>query len=196
MIRQFHPFSTFLQDAPSPVKMARRVNIEHSYISREQPLSPKMVQKTAKLKRKIKILTQKVRRTQQKINKMTDLLKSIGEQKLLEEDKLALLRNNFGGMAQHIFRNQLSNSRGSTRKRKYNQQIKQFALALHYYSSKAYDYVRTILHLPHTSSIRRWAASIACEPGFLTNVIDPLSTITIDTILILLLFYLFYYCCC
>ena len=71
------------QDAPSPVKIARRINIEHSYISREQPLSPKMVQKTAKLKRKIKILTQKVRRKQQKINKMTDLLKSIGEQKLI-----------------------------------------------------------------------------------------------------------------
>ena len=64
------------QDAPSPAKIARRVNIEHSYVSREQPLSPKMVQKTAKLKRKIKILAQKVRRKQKKINKMTDLLKS------------------------------------------------------------------------------------------------------------------------
>ena len=77
---------------------------------------------------------------------MTDLLKSIGEHKLLEEDELALLRNNFGGMAQHIFRNQLSNSPGSTTKQKYNQQIKQFALTLHYYSPKTYDYVRTILH--------------------------------------------------
>ena len=161
------------QDAPSPAKIARRINIEHSYISREQPLSSKMVQKTAKFKRKIKMLTQKVR---QKINKMTDLLKSIGEQKLLEEDELALLRNNFGGMAQHIFCNQLSNSRGSTRKRKYNQQIKQFALTLHYYSPKAYDYVRTILHLPHPLSIRSWAASVACEPGFLTNVIDAISS--------------------
>lgn len=106
---------------------------------------------------------------------MTDLLKSIGEQKLLEEDELALLRNNFGGMAQHTFRNQLSNSRGSTRKRKYNQQIKQFALTLHYYSPKAYDYVRTILHLPHPSSIRSWGASVDCDSGFLTNVIYTLS---------------------
>jgi len=56
------------------------------------------------------------------------------EQKLLEEDELTLLRNNVEGMVQHIIRNQLSNSRGSTRKRKYNQQIKQFTFTLHYYS--------------------------------------------------------------
>ena len=68
------------QDAPTPAKIARRVNIEHSYISRDQPLSQNMVQKTENLKRNISILTQKVRRKLQKIiNKMTDLLKSIGE---------------------------------------------------------------------------------------------------------------------
>ena len=64
-----------VQDAPTPEKIARRVNAEHSYISRDQPLSPEMVQKTEQLRKKIKILTQRVRRKQQKINKMTELLK-------------------------------------------------------------------------------------------------------------------------
>ena len=68
-----------VQDAPTPEKIARRVNVEHSYISQDQPLSPEMVEKTAQLRKKIKILTQRVRRKQQKINKMTDLLKTSGQ---------------------------------------------------------------------------------------------------------------------
>ena len=47
------------QDAPSPAKIARRINIEHSYISGKQPLSPKMVQKTAKIKEENKDLDSK-----------------------------------------------------------------------------------------------------------------------------------------
>ena len=68
-----------VQDAPSPEKIVRRVNVEHSYMSRDPPLSPEMVEKTEKLKKKIKILTQRVRRKQRQINKMADLLKSTGE---------------------------------------------------------------------------------------------------------------------
>ena len=47
-----------------------------------------------------------------------------------------------------------------------------FALTLHYYSPRAYNFVRRILKLPHASNICKWNGSIDCEPGFLTNVID------------------------
>ena len=45
------------QYAPTPAKIARKVTIEHSFISRDQPLLPKMVQKTEYLKRKISPMT-------------------------------------------------------------------------------------------------------------------------------------------
>ena len=45
-------------------------------------------------------------------------------------------------------------------------------MALHYYSPKAYEFVYKVLKLPHSSSICTWAASVDCEPGYLTNVIS------------------------
>ena len=55
---------------------------------------------------------------------------------------------------------------------RYNEHTKQFALTLHYYSPRAYDFVRQVLLLPHPSCIRSWAASVDCEPGFLCDVIS------------------------
>ena len=52
--------------------------------------------------------------------------------------------------------------------------IKQFAISLHFYSPKAYQFVRKSLHLPNPANIRSWAMSIDCEPGFLQQVIDHL----------------------
>ena len=43
-------------------------------------------------------------------------------------------------------------------------------MTLHYYSPKAYDFVRNLLALPHPSSIRAWAASVDCNPGYLIDV--------------------------
>ena len=54
---------------------------------------------------------------------------------------------------------------------RYSDVTKQFAMTLHYYSPKAYEFVRKILKLPHSSNIKHWAASVDCEPGYLTNVI-------------------------
>ena len=57
----------------------------------------------------------------------------------------------------------------------YTDEIKQFAVTLHYYSPK-YEFVQKILALPHTFSIRAWAASVDCNPGYLMNVIRCLGT--------------------
>ena len=78
-------------------------------------------------------------------------------------------------MAKELFNNQLKNaSCSSGQSQRYADEIKQFALTLHYYSPKAYDFVHKILALPHPSSIRAWGASVDCSPGYLTNVIEML----------------------
>ena len=43
-------------------------------------------------------------------------------------------------------------------------------LTLHFYSTKAYDYVRSIICLPHLRSILRWKSSVNCEPGYFQDV--------------------------
>lgn len=54
------------------------------------------------------------------------------------------------------------------KKNAFSENLKQFATTLHFYSPKAYDYVRENLHLalPHPQTIRRWYSSISADPGF------------------------------
>ena len=59
---------------------------------------------------------------------------------------------------------------------RYSKDIKEFSISLHFYSPRAYKFVRKTLHLPHPATIRSWAGDVVCEPGFLSNVIGSLST--------------------
>lgn len=52
--------------------------------------------------------------------------------------------------------------------------VKQFALTLSFYSPKAYLFLRMELYLPHPASLRKWMGSYKCNVGFLTEVIQYL----------------------
>ena len=58
---------------------------------------------------------------------------------------------------------------------RYSQEMKEFAVSLHFYSAKAYNFVRKSLHLPHSATIKSWAANGACEPRFLMTTISSLA---------------------
>ena len=45
-------------------------------------------------------------------------------------------------------------------------------MTLHYYSPQAYEFFKKVLKLQHVSSTRAWAASVDCQSGYLTNVIE------------------------
>ena len=95
------------------------------------------------------------------------------EEECISNQQLDLINHNFEGVAKQLFSDQAQNMTFSTKMSHcYSQETKQFAMTLHYYSPKAYDFVRKVLYLPHPSSIRSWAASVDCEPGFLCDVIN------------------------
>ena len=54
----------------------------------------------------------------------------------------------------------------------YSDEIKEFALTLHFYSPRAYKFVRKALHLPHPATIRSRCVNISCQPGFLEKLSD------------------------
>ena len=56
----------------------------------------------------------------------------------------------------------------------YSEDLKSFAVTLHFYSSQAFNFLRRTLHLPHPDTIRRWASSCGVEPGFLKDVVHSL----------------------
>ena len=93
--------------------------------------------------------------------------------KHLTHEQSEALRNNFGEMTREIFKNEAKNS-SKREGRRYTEQIKQFAVSLHFYSPKAYKFARKAFHLPSPSTIRSWATTVECEPGFLNQVINHL----------------------
>ncbi len=57
---------------------------------------------------------------------------------------------------------------------RYQDVAKEFATTLHYYSPRAYEYVRSVLPLPHPSLIRKWLSIVECNPGFFKESFESL----------------------
>lgn len=137
----------------------------------DQTLS-KLKDQNDKLKKKTKSLNSSLRRQKLKVLELKTLLSDLKAKNLLERDPAAVIEQCFDGNILNIITNELSNSAKANQGKRYSQAVKQFATTLHYYSPQAYNYCRSILSLPHPSSIRNWLSNIECEPGFLQNVID------------------------
>lgn len=62
---------------------------------------------------------------------------------------------------------------------KYSPALRSFALTLHYYSSKAYNYVRKVFNLclPHPHTIEKWYRCINGKPGFTAESLNALKLI-------------------
>jgi len=106
---------------------------------------------------------------------MNDLLKTLKDKKLLSEDCGAIIESHFSGMVSEIFKSELCNNKRELTGRRYSDEVKKFALTLHFYSPRAYDFLRTIFSLPAPASISNWTNSVDCSPGFFTDVFDYLS---------------------
>ena len=63
---------------------------------------------------------------------------------------------------------------------RHNDEVKKFALTLHLYSLRAYEYVRSIFCLPHARSLLNWSSSVKCEPVFFEDVFLHLRNLVLD----------------
>jgi hypothetical protein len=132
----------------------------------------KSKERTKLLERKVKALSNKVRRQTQQINTLKSLLVELKEKQLLQAHPAAILEQCFDDNIIDVIRNEYENSSRHKKGRRYSEETKQFALTLHYYSPQAYEFCREKLSLPHSSSLEHWLSNITCEPGFLSNVIE------------------------
>ena len=123
-----------------------------------------------KLRRRIKTLKQKLRRKERKIDCLADLIKKLKDEMHIANDVADLLEQNFSGISCEIFKSELVNKDRSAHGHRYSDEIKKFALTLHFYSPHAYNFVRSILSLPCPSSLAHWTSSVNCEPGFFLDV--------------------------
>ena len=138
----------------SPTKIVKSIVTDHSYENAEKVELGDIVSETdqemqelqtrvIKLKAKVKVLNQNLRRKGKKIQSLQDLLAGLKEEECISNQQLDLINHNFEGVAKQLFSDQAQNMTFSTKMSHcYSQETKQFAMTLHYYSPKAYDFVR------------------------------------------------------
>lgn len=75
-----------------------------------------------------------------------------------------------------LFKRVVKQNSAHANRQQYHDEIRKFAVTLHFYSPRAYKYVRSVfcLALPHPSVIRSWYKSINGEPGFTKESFDIL----------------------
>ena len=124
----------------------------------------------AKLKKqesKIKVLQQKLRRKNKSISTSKDIISQLKDKQIINEQPAVQLQDAFSGLSLEVIKNHFLNRNRSTKGYRHNEDAKKFALTLHFYSPRAYEYVRSVFALPHPSSLANWSSTVNCEPGFL-----------------------------
>ncbi|KAI4455481.1 thap domain-containing [Holotrichia oblita] len=122
---------------------------------------------------KIKSLKQQLKRKCVKLSSMSDIIKEFSKRGFTNENFDSVLRNYFEGFLLEFLIHQKKNEECfNTGQRRHTSIMKQFAQTLHFYSPKAYNFLRQHFILPNGRSIRKWLSSLNCQPGFLQEVLD------------------------
>lgn len=124
---------------------------------------------------KIRSLQQTVRRRTDQVATLYVLLNVLQEEHLLDKKQSDMLLN-LGESTQELFKRLLKKQTNEPMPLQYEPQLRVFALSLHYYSPRAYEYVRRQFNLclPHTKTISSWYRTINGNTGIHTEAIEAI----------------------
>lgn len=126
--------------------------------------------------RKIRVLQKRVWYQKKRLFHLKKVVKELMVKHLINEDQVAVILQNFGKNNEMINR-MFRKSKDIKLSKKYGEELKKFALTLHFFSPKAYEYVRKSFQncLPHTKALAKWYSAIDAGRGFTTEVLQLLS---------------------
>ncbi|XP_071641013.1 uncharacterized protein [Temnothorax longispinosus] len=146
-----------------------------------------------KLSKECKLNKQRVKRLTTKISSLKDIVRTLRESISVSESGLACLESMADSDVSEFLRRYARNANKSKKtgskifkrrgklvagisREKYPPAIRTFAMTLHFYSPKAYRYVRQKFcnALPDPSTLRLWYSTVNCEPGFTSESFDAL----------------------
>ena len=78
---------------------------------------------------------------------MDDLLTSMKDKELIATEQQKILDHNFSGIAKELTESHIANTKVQPNLNLYSDEVRQFAMTLHYYSPKAYEFVCQVLKL-------------------------------------------------
>ena len=146
------------------------------------PSKEELNEKLIEHKKKIRVLQQKqkVRRKERRISDINNLLQDLKSKELLKGSQCDNLRSSFAGLSADVIINHFNNQLREAKGYRHNDEVKKFALTLHFYSPRAYEYVRSIFCLPRARSLLNWSSSVKCEPVFFENVFLHVRNLVLD----------------
>lgn len=151
---------------------AKSVPLDHSYkVPNQKVLKRKLDKATQVLqtyKKRINTLQKSNQRKKLKCQTLLDVIKGLKEKCLISENVFEKLSSD-GAKIPFELLQRLQNSKSNEviSRKEYSIELKRFALTLHFYSPKAYNYVREsfLFNLPHEYTIRRWYSSVQSDTG-------------------------------
>ena len=128
----------------------------------------------AELRMKIKSLQRRLGRSKKTMMKMSALIKNLKRDSQLNAEAALTLNSNLSEVGKEIFKSEMKNHNRDSIGRRYSDAMKKFALTLHFYSPRAYEFLRTVINLPSARAIANWTSSVNCDPGFFIDVFKDL----------------------
>lgn len=124
------------------------------------------------LKRKVRSLNEKVRRRDGKIALFSKILEDLQKGRFINNEETLILEECAG--PEDFLKS--ANSKGVPIEKKYSEEIRKFALTLHFFSPKAYDFIRSTYNtcLPHSRTLSKWYQHVDAEPGFTKEAFEAL----------------------
>lgn len=126
--------------------------------------------------KKLKLLQQTARRQSKKIASLKSIIHNLQKKNLINDEATNTLLESFGKHSD-LITNWANKNAGKPLPRKYSPALRQFALSLHFFSVKAYAYVRKEFStiLPHPRTLSKWYSHMHAEPGFTHEALKTLS---------------------
>ena len=153
-----HPSVTVIHDHPYDVKKIP------SKLKRQLDDAWHVVEMYTK---KFKVPQRKTSRLKKKVDSLIPVVASLKENHLV---------SSFAGASRDLMKRIVS-QKVNKKPGAYTAELRSFAMALKFYSAKAYQYVRNRfdLGLPHHSTIRTWYGAVNADPGFTKAAFSALS---------------------
>ena len=155
----------------------KKVKLDHCYSKRlSYEKTIQNLNYTLRLKqKKIKTLQANARRKKSQIKSLWDRMESKNLMKP-EDDFFCRIDPTLKALLLS-HKNCLSKSKSAVR---YTDQVKQFAVTMHFHSPKAYRFLRSHIALPHESTLTAWMRNSNCDPGVCRDIIARLGKVRSD----------------
>lgn len=157
----------------SPKQHTRSALQHHDYVIKFSPrgikrkyetLLQRQRQQHDVIAKRLRLVRRQLSRRQRRLHTMQDIISVLQSRKDINAEAVDLIERVFGHIPAELLRRKLHQSS----KESFSDAVRSFAMTLHFYSPKAYDFVRNTLSsaLPHVSTLRRWCSAVEGKPGF------------------------------